>query len=77
MKKVLAAMIAMFAVTVFPLGGIWGMLLKPLIGGGVEQTFLYPIYAGMILLAGIVVGCTVVILEEIRSLKNDKKEEKQ
>lgn len=76
MKRILAAMAAMFLVMV-PLGGIWGMLLNPIIGGGVEQTFIYPIYIGLILLAGIVVGCTVVILEEIRSLKNDKKEEKQ
>ena len=74
MKKVLAAMAVMFLVMVFPLGGMWGMLLEPIIGGGVEQTFIYPIYIGMILLAGIVVGCTVVILEEIRSLKNDKEE---
>ena len=74
MKKVLAAMAVMFLVMVFPLGGMWGMLLEPIIGGGVEQTFIYPIYMGMILLAGIVVGCTVVILEEIRSLKNDKEE---
>lgn len=42
MKKVLAAMAVMFLVMVFPLGGMWGMLLKPIIGGGVEQTFLYP-----------------------------------
>lgn len=74
MKKVLAAMAVMFLVMVFPLGGMWGMLLEPIIGGGVEQTFIYPIYIGMILLAGIVVGCTVVILAEIRSLKNDKEE---
>lgn len=74
MKKVLAAMAVMFLVMVFPLGGMWGMLLEPIIGGGVEQTFIYPIYIGIILLAGIVVGCTVVILEEIRSLKNDKEE---
>lgn len=78
MKKVLAAMVIMFLVVVFPLGGVWGMLLGPIIGGGVEQSFLYPIYIGLILLAGIVVGCTVVIVEEIRSLKSDmdKKEEK-
>lgn len=75
MKKVLAAMVAMFVLTI-PMAGLWIVLLKPLVGGGAEQTFFYPIYAGMILLAGIVVGCTVVIVEEIRSLKNDKKEEK-
>lgn len=68
MKKVIIAMVVMF-ILIIPLGGIWGILLQPLIGGGAEQTFLYPIYAGIILLAGLIVGCTVVILEEIRSLK--------
>ena len=69
MKKVIIAMVAMF-VLIIPMGGVWGILLKPLIGGGVEQSFIYPIYAGLILLAGLVVGCTVVIIDEIRSLKD-------
>lgn len=68
MKKVIIAMVVMF-ILIVPLGGVWGMLFQPLIGGSIEQTFLYPIYAGIILLAGLIVGCTVVILEEIRSLK--------
>ncbi len=68
MKKVIIAMIAMF-ILMIPLGGVWGILFQPLIGGGVEQSFIYPIYAGIILLAGLVVGCTVVIIEEIRSPK--------
>lgn len=76
MKKVLAAMAVMFLVVVFPLGGLWRTLLRPLIGGSVGESFIYPIYIGLILLAGIMVGCTVVILEEIRSLKNDIKDEK-
>ena len=73
MKKVLAAMAVMFLVIVIPLGQL---LLQPIIGGGVEQSFIYPIYMGLILLAGIVVGCTVVIVEEIHSLKDDKKDKK-
>ena len=68
MKKVIIAMVVMF-ILIVPLGGVWGILLQHLIGGSIEQTFLYPIYAGIILLAGLIVGCTVVILEEIRSLK--------
>ena len=68
MKKVIIAMVVMF-ILIVPLGGVWEILLQPLIGGSIEQTFLYPIYAGIILLAGLIVGCTVVILEEIRSLK--------
>ncbi|MBR5316884.1 MAG: hypothetical protein IKU39_03220 [Lachnospiraceae bacterium] len=68
MKKVIIAMVIMF-VLIVPFGGVWGILLQPIIGGGVEQTFLYPIYAGLVLLTGLIVGCTVIILEEIRSLK--------
>ena len=37
------------------------------IGGNTEQTFIYPIYIGLILLAGLVVGCTSLIISEIRS----------
>jgi len=68
MKKAIAAMVVMF-ILIIPLGGIWGILLQPLIGGGSEQSFIYPIYAGIILLAGLIVGCTVAIIEEIRTFK--------
>ena len=68
MKMVIITMTLVF-ILIVPLGGIWGIIFQPLIGGGVEQTFLYPIYAGIILLAGLIVGCTAIILEEIRSLK--------
>ena len=47
----------------------WG-LLSNVLGGGVAESFLYPIYGGLILLAGLIVGCTVLILEEMRSLKD-------
>ena len=70
MSKVLIAMAAMFALIIFPGAGLWGLLSKVL-GGGVAESFLYPIYGGIILLAGLIVGCTVFILEEIRSLKED------
>lgn len=67
MKKALITMVVMFLVMVWPLGGLWEIVLKPLIGGGVEQSFIYPLYVGIIVLAGIVVGCTGLIIEEIRS----------
>ena len=69
MKKALIAMAAMFLLIVFPCGGLWS-LLSHLIGG---ETFLYPIYGGIILLAGLIVGCTTLILEEIKSLKEEIK----
>ena len=70
MSKILIARVAMFALMVFPGAGIWS-LLSNVLGGGVAESFLYPIYGGIILLAGLVVGCTVILLEEIKSLKEE------
>ena len=70
MKKVLIAMAAMFLLIVFPGAAFWSMLSR-LIGGGVSETYLYPIYGGIVLLAGLVVGCAVVILDEIKSLREE------
>ena len=67
MSKVIIAIVAMFALMIFPGAGFWN-LLSNVVGGGVAES-LYPIYGGLILLAGLVVGCTVLILEEIQSLK--------
>ena len=69
MKKIVAAMAAMF-ILIVPFGGLWTVVFQPIVGGGgVDLSPIYPIYAGIILLAGLIVGCTVVLLEEIRSLK--------
>ena len=70
MKKVLAAMAVMFLAVVV-LGGVWGALLRPIIGGGVDKSFVYPIYVGLILLAGLVVGATVVICGELAELRKE------
>lgn len=75
MKKVLAAMLGMFLLTVWP-GSAIRQFTSHIIGGGAAESFLYPIYGGMILLAGLIAGCTVVVLEEIRSLKEDIKKYK-
>ncbi|MDO4581609.1 MAG: hypothetical protein Q4B96_03380 [Bacillota bacterium] len=74
MKKVLITMTAMFVAMIL-CGGFWGLIFKPIIGGGVEQSFIYPLYAGIILLSGIIVGCTVIVLEKIESLKKDETDE--
>ena len=48
MKKVIIAMLVMF-ILIVPFGGIWGILLQPLIGGGVAPllyhlfTYLRPV----------------------------------
>lgn len=76
MKKVLLVMVVMF-LCMGPFAGVWVMLFQPLVGGGAEQTYLYPIYGGIILLSGIVVGCTVLVVEEIRALKKEKTGEEE
>ena len=70
MKKPLITMVVMFALIIWPFGGIW-QLLSGILGGGVQESFLYPIYGGIILLSGLIVVCTELILEEIKSLKVD------
>lgn len=70
MKKALITMVVMFALTIWPFGGIW-QLLSGILGGGVQESFLYPLYGGIILLSGLIVVCTELILEEIKSLKAD------
>ena len=72
MKKALITMVVMFALIIWPFGGIW-QLLSGILGGGVQESFLYPIYGGIILLSGLIVVCTELILEEIKSLKVDIK----
>lgn len=69
MKKVLGVMIAMFLLIAWPFGGVWVMLFSKIIGGGVAEGYLYPIYGGIILLAGIVVCCTVIVCDELKELK--------
>ena len=49
-------------------------------GEGVVGSYLYPIYVGIVLLAGLITICTVVILEKIEQLKetlskNEKEDE--
>ncbi|MCQ2596027.1 MAG: hypothetical protein MJ196_12265 [Treponemataceae bacterium] len=70
MKKVLAAMAGMFLLTVWPCGAVWQFLSR-LIGGGEAESFLFPVYGGMILLAGLIAGCTVSVLKEIKLLKEE------
>lgn len=70
MKKALITMVVMFALIIWPFGGIW-QLLSGILGGGVQESFLYPIYGGVILLSGLIVVCTELILEGIKSLKAD------
>ena len=73
-KKALIAMVAMFLLIVWPGGAIWYQFSR-IIGGGVSESYLYPVYGGIILLSGLVVGCTSIVLNEIKSLKDEMNRE--
>lgn len=55
-------------------GGVFVAILQPLVGGGVEQSYLYPLYGGIMMLAALMVGCTCVILDELRNPQDAKGE---
>ena len=76
MKKAIITMVVVFALVVWPFGGVW-QGLSGIIGGGVQESFIYPIYGGIILLSGLIVVCTELILEEIKSLKDDIKDKQE
>ena len=71
MKKAIITMIVVFAFVIWPFS-VW-QFLSGIIGGGVQESFIYPIYGGIVLLAGLIVVCTELILEEIKSLKAEAK----
>lgn len=75
MKKVLFTVVAMFLLMVWPGGAIWVTFFPKIIGGGIAESFLYPIYGGIILLSGLVVGCTVYVCDEIKSLRREIEKE--
>jgi len=45
---------------------VYGPLFEITFGGGVAETFLYPLYFGVILLATLLVLCTCIVVDEIR-----------
>jgi len=53
------------------LGGLVSALLTKMLGGGVAESFLYPLYGGQIVMAGIVVASAYIIHDEIKVLRND------
>lgn len=52
MSKVVISMVAMFILMIFPGAGLWG-LLSNVLGGGVAESFLYPIYGGLSFMQGL------------------------
>ena len=72
MKKAIITMSVVFACVIWRFSGVW-QFLSGIIGGGGQESFIYPIYGGIVLLAGLIVVCTELILEEIKSLKAEAK----
>lgn len=69
MRIVIGAMVGFYVVTFWIFPAI-NQFIFP--WGGVSETHLHPIYMGMILLAGLIVMCTQIVLEEIKELKEEK-----
>ena len=59
------AILAFFALFTFGAGAV-SMFFTAILGGGVTESYIYPIYGGIILLAVLIILCTCVILEELR-----------
>lgn len=76
MKKAFIAMGLMVLLMIVG-GGFISMVFTSLVGGDIEQSYIYPIYGGIIVLTGVVVGSSQLVIEEIKDLKKllqDKKE---
>ena len=66
-KKVIGIMV-IFGVVLIGGGGAISIAIKAMVGGGVSESYIYPIYGGIILLAGLIVGCTCIIIDEINKI---------
>lgn len=42
---------------------------KKMVGGGAAESCIYPIYGGIILLSGLIVGCTIIIIDGFKEVK--------
>ncbi|OLS03037.1 hypothetical protein [Tissierella creatinophila] len=68
MKKILGTLVTFFLLMTVG-AGIWIVLFRSFLQGGAEQEYLYPIYGGIVLLSGLIAGCTVIIIEELKEVK--------
>lgn len=68
MKKIIGTVIGYYLVFFILAAPIYSFLFPY---GGVAETYLHPIYFGLIVLSAIIVICTCVILEEIKNLKQE------
>lgn len=69
MKKILGTMVAFFILMTVG-AGILIVPLNCILQVGPEDEYFLLIYGGIILLSGLIVGCTIIIIEEVREVKN-------
>lgn len=75
MKSILTTMVLCY-IFVFWLGMPLADFIFP--WGGVTESHLKPIYLGIVFLSGLIMGCTVYIIEFIKELQSgDKKADDQ
>lgn len=74
-KPVLGVMVFFFFLMTWGGALISVPLFSSIIGGGIAEEFLYPLYGGIVFLAGLLVLCTCLILEELRNPELEEKEE--
>jgi len=67
MKKIIGTMVGFYILVFWILPNFHNAFFNHL--GSIEWTFLQPVYSGMIVLSGIIVACTLIILEELETFK--------
>ena len=74
-KPVLGVMVFFFFLMTWG-GALFSVpLFSSMVGGGIAEEFLYPLYGGIVFLAGLLVLCTCLILEELRNPDFEENEE--
>ena len=74
LKPVLLTPIIFFLLLTFG-SSLFIPIFEKTVGGGVAETYLYPIYFGLILLATLIVLCTCIVVDEIRRIRIRSEEE--
>lgn len=67
-KKIIITMVVFAAILIFG-GGLISMVISAMVGGGTAESYIYPLYGGIVLLSGLVVGCTCLILKELERIE--------
>ena len=76
MKNAMIAMIGMFIV-LGPLGGLVSNVMIARFGGSAVESCIYPLYGGIIILTGIIVGAATMVLHKLDELENKMNDSKK